>query len=79
MAETDSSSLKKVQATRPDLAEDLSRFHNIPRSREALRVSKEHLERQVGQSWASTVFTTAQVSPFVFIIFYQFVILFGGF
>ncbi|CAK9069481.1 unnamed protein product [Durusdinium trenchii] len=48
MAQTDSSSLKKVQATRPDLAKDLTRFHVIPRSRE------------VGQSWSSSLLTTAQ-------------------
>eukprot|EP00434_Breviolum_minutum_P038628 symbB.v1.2.034275.t1/scaffold4398.1/size40168/2 len=48
MAETDSSSLKKVQATRPDLAKDSGRFHTIPRSRE------------VGQSWGSSIWTTAK-------------------
>ncbi|CAL1149355.1 unnamed protein product [Cladocopium goreaui] len=48
LAETDTSSLKKVQATCPDLAKDLDRFHVIPRSRE------------VGQSWPSSVMTTAK-------------------
>ncbi|CAE7867872.1 ALG14 [Symbiodinium necroappetens] len=46
LGDTDSTSLKKVQATRPDLAENLERFHSIPRSRE------------VGQSWTSTLFST---------------------
>eukprot|EP00439_Symbiodinium_sp_Y106_P083895 s1605_g24.t1 len=46
LGDTDSTSLKKVQATRPDLAENLERFHTIPRSRE------------VGQSWTSTLFST---------------------
>mmetsp|Transcript_18694 Transcript_18694/g.35070 ORF Transcript_18694/g.35070 Transcript_18694/m.35070 type:complete len:221 (-) Transcript_18694:54-716(-) len=48
MGETDSTSLKKVAATRPDLAKNPSRFHTIPRSRE------------VGQSWASTVPSTCK-------------------
>ncbi|CAJ1334067.1 unnamed protein product [Effrenium voratum] len=46
MGQTDSTSLKKVQATRPDLAKDLSRFHSVPRSRE------------VGQPWVSSIWTT---------------------
>eukprot|EP00931_Biecheleriopsis_adriatica_P035642 TRINITY_DN20532_c0_g2_i1.p1 TRINITY_DN20532_c0_g2~~TRINITY_DN20532_c0_g2_i1.p1 ORF type:complete len:255 (+),score=36.46 TRINITY_DN20532_c0_g2_i1:110-766(+) len=48
LAESDTTSLKRVQASRPDLTEDLGRFHTVPRSRE------------VGQSWLSTVATTAQ-------------------
>ncbi|CAE7741781.1 ALG14 [Symbiodinium sp. CCMP2592] len=48
LGDTDSTSLKKVQATRPDLAENLERFHTIPRSRE------------VGQSWTSTLFSTVK-------------------
>ncbi|CAE7652499.1 ALG14 [Symbiodinium pilosum] len=46
MGETDSTSLKKVQAVRPDLAAHPHRFHTIPRSRE------------VGQSWASSLPST---------------------
>ncbi|CAE7252013.1 ALG14 [Symbiodinium natans] len=48
MGETDSTSLKKVQATRPDLAANLQHFHTIPRSRE------------VGQSWASSLPSTCR-------------------
>lgn len=48
IAETDSTSLKRVEAVRPDLTSDLSRFHTVPRSRE------------VGQTWVSTVGSTAK-------------------
>lgn len=47
LAETDTTSVKKVAALRPDLAEEPKRFHHIPRSRE------------VGQSWSSSALTTA--------------------
>mmetsp|Transcript_32863 Transcript_32863/g.71721 ORF Transcript_32863/g.71721 Transcript_32863/m.71721 type:complete len:222 (-) Transcript_32863:15-680(-) len=47
LADTDSTSLKKVAAARPDLAEPC-RFHTVPRSRE------------VGQSWLSSAVSTAK-------------------
>eukprot|EP00440_Ansanella_granifera_P047623 gb/GFBE01051585.1/.p1 GENE.gb/GFBE01051585.1/~~gb/GFBE01051585.1/.p1 ORF type:complete len:219 (+),score=31.31 gb/GFBE01051585.1/:1-657(+) len=48
LADSDTTSLKRVQASRPDLTQDATRFHAVPRSRE------------VGQSWSSTVLTTAK-------------------
>ncbi|CAK0879783.1 unnamed protein product [Prorocentrum cordatum] len=48
LADTDTTSLKKVGAARPDLVEDTSRFHAVTRSRE------------VGQSWSSSAVSTAR-------------------
>ncbi|CAE8711267.1 unnamed protein product, partial [Polarella glacialis] len=48
VADTDSTSVKRVSAARPDLTQDLSRFHTVPRSRE------------VGQSWCSSALSTAK-------------------
>mmetsp|Transcript_11281 Transcript_11281/g.25694 ORF Transcript_11281/g.25694 Transcript_11281/m.25694 type:complete len:220 (-) Transcript_11281:14-673(-) len=46
LADTDTTSVKKLSTLRPDLAKDASRFHVIPRSRE------------VGQSWSTTILST---------------------
>eukprot|EP00933_Yihiella_yeosuensis_P054767 TRINITY_DN5331_c2_g1_i1.p1 TRINITY_DN5331_c2_g1~~TRINITY_DN5331_c2_g1_i1.p1 ORF type:complete len:245 (-),score=20.86 TRINITY_DN5331_c2_g1_i1:167-829(-) len=52
VADTDSTSVKRVAAMRPDLTADLSRFHQVPRSRE------------VGQSWSSSAVSTAKAFIF---------------